>query len=205
MWAGSPGGGAIAGGASAPLGDLGVAVLVAGVGQRGGVGAAAQADLDVAGGEAQLADAVDQVLADRVGRLLVVGGVQPAGEAAVDGVGEQGERDVEVDRERNLGAERVQVQGADLLGELVLDPPALSVAFDQLLGGRLPLVGEQERCLVTAETVDGELAERAAFDRDRIFVVGGGLVLAGAVKAGFGPGTGRERLERGALFRAGAR
>jgi hypothetical protein len=63
------------------------------------VGAAAEADFDVAGGEAQLADAVDQVVADRVGGLVVVGGVQTAREAAVDDVGEDRERDVEVDRQ----------------------------------------------------------------------------------------------------------
>jgi hypothetical protein len=48
------------------------------------VGAAAEANLDVGGGEAQLADAVDQVVADRVGGLVVVGGVQAAREPAVD-------------------------------------------------------------------------------------------------------------------------
>ena len=69
------------------------------------MGAASEADFDVAGGEAQLADAVCQVAADRVGGLVVVGGVQAAREAAVDGVGEDRERDVEVDRERDLGAE----------------------------------------------------------------------------------------------------
>jgi hypothetical protein len=126
----------------------------------------------------------------------VVRGVQAAREAAVDDVGEHGERDVEVDGERDLGAERVQVEGADLFCELVLDSPALAVAFDQLLGGELLLVGQQERCLVAAEAVDGELAEGAPGERDRVFVVGGGLVLAGAVKPGLGPGAGRERCER---------
>jgi len=96
------------------------------------VGAAAQRDFDVGGGEAQLAGAVDQVVADRVGRLLVVAGVQAAGEAAVDGVGEDRERDVEVEVEGYLGCERVEVKRADLFGELVLDSPALAVAFDQL-------------------------------------------------------------------------
>ena len=89
----------------------------------------------MAGGEAKFADPVDQVVADRVGGLVVVGGVQSAGEASVDDVGEHGERDVEIDGERDLGAERVEMEGADLLGELVLDPPALAVALDQLFGG----------------------------------------------------------------------
>jgi hypothetical protein len=87
------------------------------------------------------------------------------------------------------------VEGADLLGELVLDAPALAVAFDQLLGGELLLVGEDQGWLIAAE-LDGELAEDAAFDRDRVVVVAGGLVFAGAVQAGLGPGAGRERLER---------
>jgi hypothetical protein len=69
--------------------------------------------------------------------LVAVGGVEAAGEASVDDVGEDRERDVEVDGERDLGAERVEVESTDLLGELVLDAPALSVAFDQLFGGEL--------------------------------------------------------------------
>ena len=159
------------------------------------MGAAAERDLDVAGGEAQLADAVDEVVADRIGGLVVVGGVQAAGEAPVDDVGEDGHGDVEVDGERDLGAERVQVEGADLFGELVLDAPALAVAFDQLLGGELVLVGENQGRLIATE-LDGELAEGAAFDRDRVFVVAGGLVLAGAVKTRLGPGAGRQGLQR---------
>jgi hypothetical protein len=70
----------------------------------------------VPGGEAQLADPIDQVVADRVGGLVAVGGVQATGEASVDDVGEDRERGVEVDGERDLGAERVEVERADLLG-----------------------------------------------------------------------------------------
>jgi hypothetical protein len=52
------------------------------------VGAALEADFDVSGAEAQLTDAVGEVVADRVGGLVVVGGVQAFGEAAVGEVGE---------------------------------------------------------------------------------------------------------------------
>ena len=72
------------------------------------------------------------------------------GEVSVDEVGEDRERDVEVDGERDLGAERVEVEGADLFGELVLDPPAFGVALDQLLGGEVLAVGEEQRWLVAA-------------------------------------------------------
>ena len=58
------------------------------------MGAAGQRDLDVAGGEAPLADAVDRVVADRVGGVVAVVRVQAAGEAAVDDVGEDRQRDV---------------------------------------------------------------------------------------------------------------
>ena len=154
------------------------------------MGAAAEADLDVAGGEAQLADAVDQVSADRVGRLVVVGRARSGGRRCRRGR----ERDVEVDRERDLGAERVEVEGADLFCELFLDSPALSVAFDQLFDGWLLLVGEDQGGLVAAEAVDGDLPEGSAFDRGWVFVVGGGLVFAEAVKPGFGPRAGGEAL-----------
>lgn len=71
--------------------------------------AAFEADFDVVGGEAQLAEAVGEVAADRVGGLVVVGGVQAFCECSVGEVGENRERDVEVDGERDLGAERVEV------------------------------------------------------------------------------------------------
>jgi hypothetical protein len=57
------------------------------------------------------------------------------------------------------------------------------------------LVGEDQGRLVAAE-LDGELAEDAAFDRDWVFVVAGGLVRAGAVQPGLRPGAGRQSLER---------
>ncbi len=96
------------------------------------------------------------------------------------------------------------MEGADLLGALVLDAPALSVALDQLLDGHLLPVGEDQRGLLAAEAVDGDLAEGPALDRDEVFVVGGRLVFAGTVQAGLGPRADGQRLQgldqlRGAL------
>lgn len=54
-------------------------------------------------GEAQLADTVDQVLADRAGNLALPGGVWRVREVSVDGVGEERERDAEIDQEWDLG------------------------------------------------------------------------------------------------------
>ena len=63
------------------------------------------------------------------------------------------------------------------------------------------MVGEEQRWLVAAEAFDGELAEGAAFERDRVFVVAGGLVLAGAVKPGLGSPARGQLLERGDQLR----
>ncbi len=135
------------------------------------------------------------------GGLVVVGGVQAFCECSVGEVGEDRERDVEVDGERDLGAERVEVKRADLLGEVVLDAPALSVAFDQLFDGRLLLVGKDQGGRFAAESVHGDLAEAVAFDRHGVFVVGDVLVLAGALQTGLGPRVFVERVERGGQLR----
>lgn len=94
-------------------------VRVAGVEQHGGVGVRAQGDLDALGGAVQLAGAFDEVAEDRVGRRGRVAVLEAAGEAAVDRVAQDAERDVEVDGERGLGGERVEVEGAGLRGERV--------------------------------------------------------------------------------------
>ncbi len=65
-----------------------MSAFISGVQQGWGVGAPAEADLDVVGCEAKLADPVDEIVADRVGGLVAVSGVQAAGEASVDDVGE---------------------------------------------------------------------------------------------------------------------
>jgi hypothetical protein len=89
------------------------------------------------------------------------------------------------------------LEGADLLGELVLDSAPLAVALDQVLSGQLLAVGEQQRRLVAADAAGGELAAGMAGESDWVFVVGGSLVLAGAVEPGLGPGAGGQLLQRG--------
>ena len=89
--------------------------MVAGVEEDGGAGAWFEADLDPLGGDVQQAGGLDEV--------------------AVDAVGDDRQGGVEVDGERDLGGERVEVEGADLGGELVFDQPAFGVALEQLLRG----------------------------------------------------------------------
>jgi hypothetical protein len=52
------------------------------------------------------------------------------------------------------------VEGADLLGQALLDPHALGVAVHQLGGLGGVVVGEDEGRLVVAQAADGELAQR---------------------------------------------
>lgn len=89
--------------------------MVAGVEEDGGAGAWFEADLDPLGGDVQQAGGLDEV--------------------AEDAVGDDRQGGVEVDGERDLGGERVEVEGADLGGELVFDQPAFGVSLEQLLGG----------------------------------------------------------------------
>jgi len=82
----------------------------------------------------QQAGGLDEVAEDGVGGGGLVA-AEALGEVAVDAVAEDREGGVEVDGERDLGGERVEVEGADLGGELVFDQPAFGVALEQLLGG----------------------------------------------------------------------
>ena len=107
--------------------------MVAGVEEDGGAGAWFEADLDPLGGDVQQAGGLDEVAEDGVGGGGLVA-AEPQREVAVDAVGDDRQGGVEVDDERDLGGERVEVEGADLGGELVFDQPAFGVALEQLLG-----------------------------------------------------------------------
>jgi len=79
---------------------------------------------------------------------LVAG--QAATESVVSGLGPDRQGGVEVDVERHRGAESVEVEAADALGETLLDGHPLGVAVDQPARGRSGVVGEDQGGLVVA-------------------------------------------------------
>jgi hypothetical protein len=56
---------------------------------------------------------------------------QAAAQGVTGGLRPHGQGGVQVDVERDRAGERVQVEGADLLGQALLDPHALGVAVNQ--------------------------------------------------------------------------
>ncbi len=95
---------------------------------------------------------------DGVGGGGVVAG-QAAAQGVVGGLRPDGQGGVQVDVEGHGRGERVEVEGADLLGQALFDGHALGVAADQLGGLGGVVVGEDQGGLVMAQAADGELAQ----------------------------------------------
>ena len=79
-------------------------------------------------------------------------------EVVVGGGGPDGEGGVEVDVERDGGAERVEVEAADRFGEALLDRHPFGVPADDLLRRRGPVVGEDQGRVLVPEAAHGDLA-----------------------------------------------
>jgi hypothetical protein len=62
---------------------------------------------------------------------------QPTAQRGADGVGQDGEHDVEVDVERDGAGEGVQAEGLDGFGEALFDVHPPGVGADDLAGGEL--------------------------------------------------------------------
>src|SRR5262249_62331225 len=167
-----------------------------GWGERGGVGAGVDPQ-DDGGGVVEDAPAGGQETALQG----VGGGVVVAGEAAAqrgaDGVGEHGQGDIEVDVEWDGAAERVDVEGADGLGEALFDGHAAGVAFDDLFRASGAVVGDDDGGAVAAEAAHDELADGAGVGRQGGFLVDdlGAAVGAVTVQAHAAPRGGRQPLD----------
>jgi hypothetical protein len=97
---------------------------------------------------------------NRCWRVSGGGGVagQPPAEGGADGVGENGEYDVEVDVEGNGAGESVLAERADGFGESLFDVHASGVGLDHVLD-RWGAVVTQDGGVVVAEAGDGELPQ----------------------------------------------
>lgn len=83
------------------------------------------------------------------------------------------------------------MEGADPLGEALLDAHAMGVLLDQELGGGGEVVGDEERRLLVAEPLDGKLTDLAAVVTEADMVVvkdPDPAVTGGALKLDWAPG-----------------
>lgn len=163
-----------------PPGDRYLEVAEASVDQDWMVAAQVQCAGDPRVVDLQGAGGVQEVPPDPVrGGVLVSG--QLEGEQPVEVAGDDSQRGVEVDVERDTGGERVQVESADVGVQLVFDHHPLGVAGEQVFGGGGEVVGDQQGGLVAADAADGDLADPGADagELDHVFVQAGPPVAAG--------------------------
>src|SRR5262249_16087199 len=115
---------------------------------------------------------------------------QPGAQGRGEGLGQDGEHDVEVDVEVDGGGQRVGAERADDLGEPLFDGHPAGVPGDEVPGGDLVVVGDDDGGVVPAQAGDDELADGGGVAGE---LDGGVLVHAGpVVRAGPVQGDGGE-------------
>lgn len=112
------------------------------------MGSGAEGDVDAVRGELEFAGAFDEVAEDGVGRRGLVAVGEAHRELAVDAVAQHAECGVEVNGERDLAGECVEVKRADLRGEFVLDRS--DPATNDVSRGWCRIMGLTEISLFTA-------------------------------------------------------
>ncbi len=90
----------------------------------------------------------------------------------VEVAGDDGERGVQVDVERDAAGQRVEAEPADVGVELVFDQHPLGVPGEQVFGRGVEVVGDEQGGLVAADVLDRDLADLGADARevDHVFV-----------------------------------
>jgi hypothetical protein len=88
---------------------------------------------------------------------------------AIKAAGQDEQRHVEIDFEADRRGQGVAVKEAHGIGESIFDQHAFGVAGDQLAGGGVGVVGEQNRGLLVSEILDEELAVDALAGLDLLF------------------------------------
>ena len=80
------------------------------------------------------------------------------GEHGVEGVGDHGKGDVEVDFDEDGGGEGVEVEELDGLSDAVFDAPTSSVVAEEKFSGAVEVIGNEEGGFLMAVAADDELA-----------------------------------------------
>jgi len=94
--------------------------------------------------------------------LLGVGGFKAfelSCQLAIQGIGDQGEHDIQIDLERDRGRQGIQVKEIHIFGNRVFDQHAMRVPFSYIQRFQLGIIGQKEGRFVMAQAGDGELSE----------------------------------------------
>jgi len=134
------------------------------------------------------------------GGVLVPGQLER--EQPVEVPGDDGERGVQVDVERDAGGQRVEVESADVGVQLVFRHHPLGVAGEQVPVSGGEVVGDEQGWLVAADALHRDLPDLAVdfLELEHVFVQAGPPVAAGA---GDGEGLPRRGGQRGQSLKLG--
>ena len=122
----------------------------------------------------------DEVVEEGAGLGGGVGMAEALGEFSVEGAGDEGELQVQVNAQGDGAGEGVHVEEVDGVFDGVFDEHAPGVAVDEVGGAFVHLVGDQEGGLVMAQVADGQLSHRMGVvaQRDDLVNDAGGAVFA---------------------------
>lgn len=132
------------------------------------VGAAMEAYANFLVGDGDVSGHVDEVTGD-LARLGIIVAAHAAGHEAIESGSEDQERYVKVNLETIGGGERIDVEEAHGIRQVVLDEHALGVSDDELLGRRTSVVGDENGRLLVAQIADEELAEGSILEAGLLF------------------------------------
>jgi hypothetical protein len=112
--------------------------------------------------------------------LSIIVAAHAAPHQAIEAAGQDEQRHVEIDFEAHRGGQGIAVKEAHGIGKRIFDEHAFGVAGDQLAGGGVGVVGQEDGGLLMAKILDEELAVDA--------VAGLGLLFKDARRAVFALG-----------------
>src|SRR6266849_2126069 len=126
--------------------------------------------------------------------LGLVKAVQPGSQPAVATVGDDGQRDVEIDIEAYLARQAVEVEEVDADPQGIFNTVPTGIACDQVAGAGRHVVRQEQRRVLPAEAGNGQLADEARIvpQTGRLVEIADVLVTAfGDINDGPLPGRGR--------------
>ena len=133
--------------------------------QDGVVGSAGKDDGNLVTRESYFPFAFDKEAVD-LGGVTAFKAPQLFGHHVIEGIGDHGHDDIEMDFYQDRGRKGIEVEEFDSLGDHVFDPPPAGVVSNQQLRWGVEVIGDQEGRFFTTVATDDDLAQLALIVRE---------------------------------------